>query len=109
MAMMGKMEQPEIVRRQDQQRAAQPRDRIVERTAGKGGAMNALVQCAEEEDEHDAVEEQCHGEPRVPATRRHQGARRREEREMGAKLQRAARIRAPRQPSDRLTRQKRSR
>ena len=70
---------------------------------------DALVQRAEEESENAAMQQQRRDEPRLPATRPHEQARRCEEPEMGAELECAARIRAARQGSDRLTRQKRNR
>ena len=52
-----------IVRRQHQQRTAEPRDRGIDPAAAKGRAMNSLVQGREQKYQHEAVGDQRRRQP----------------------------------------------
>ena len=96
-AMVRVMEQAEVFRWQEQQRATHARDCIVERAAGEGGTVDALVQRTEQEGQHDTLGEERGRKPRLPAARPDQAAGEGEETRVRGELQRAARVRTPRQ------------
>jgi hypothetical protein len=68
MTVMGKMEEAEILRREYQQKAAQPADGVIEPTASEGRTVNGLVKRREQGDEDDPVQHRGrHGPPTVDA------------------------------------------
>jgi hypothetical protein len=95
---MGEMKQPEIIRRQHQQRAADPRHPVVQPAARERSAMDALVQRAEQKAQHGAVQDECGREPRLAAACPHEQPRRGQQPRVDGKLQEAERVRAAREP-----------
>src|SRR5207249_150295 len=91
---MGEMEEPKIFARQHQQGRAYPGEQFIGPATRKGGSMDALVQCTEQETENHPVQEQRGREPQVAATRPNQRSGRAQRPRMERELQEAASIRA---------------
>src|SRR6059058_165157 len=101
---MGEMEEPKIFARQHQQGRADPREEFIGPATRESGSMDALVQCTEQEAEHDPVQDQRGREPQAAATCPNQKSRRAQRPRMERELQEAASIRAARESSHGLDR-----
>ncbi len=71
-AVMGEVEQAEILGRQQYDGAADPGDGIVEPAAAEGGAMDGLVQRREQKGQDGAVQDRRRHDPSAAETRRQQ-------------------------------------
>src|SRR5256885_7224049 len=91
---MGEMEESKIFARQHQQGRADPREEFIGPATRESGSMDALVQCTEQEAEHDPVQHQRGREPQAAATCPNQKSRRAQRPRMERELQEAASIRA---------------
>src|ERR1700733_1982067 len=102
MAVVREMKQPKVARRQNEQYAAQPGDRVIDSPRGKGRAMDGFVQRTEKKCEDRAVQYDGGRNPQRTATDPDHESRCAEQQEVHGELRKAARVRALRQAPQRF-------
>ena len=101
-AMMREVKGTEELGRQHEQRARDPGDGVVEPAARESGPVHALVQGAEHEIEHDAVDQERRQQPEPSAARAYQRRGRGEQEDVTQELPHPERIGALRQAPQRV-------
>jgi hypothetical protein len=99
--MMREVKGPEILGRQDQERAADPGHHVVQAPAAERRAVNRLVQRREQEHQDDAVQQHRRHQPERAAGERDQPAGHSQDTQMSGELRQAVPVGAGRERAHR--------